>query len=75
MTTNMTARELAEYAKKSRPNVRYAYNQKNNGVAAWFENRWVTVAMRTILGHWAEVKGELFINGKPASDGYIWTEV
>jgi hypothetical protein len=73
----MTAKELAERAKRDKPHVRYAYNDKGNGVAAWSDkpNRWVMVAGLTIFDTWASLEHELLINGKPMHEQNEWNEV
>jgi hypothetical protein len=73
-----TAKELAEFAKRGRPHVRYAYDTQDSAVAAWAEDsdhgaRFVMVAGRTIVKSlpWVECRYEILVDGKPVPREWI----
>lgn len=72
-----TARELAQKARHDKPEVRYAYNEKGNGVAAWDEKqkRWAQVAGLLLTGQWCSLPFELLINGEHTHEQNEWIEV
>ena len=72
----MDAKELLAIAKRDKPNVRYAANRAENGIAAWDEalGRWVLVAAKTLFGTWVGQPMELLVNGVPAWPQEDWIE-
>lgn len=71
---NQTAAELLEVARRGRPGVRYAANDKGNAIAAWSDGRWIPVACIGIDGRWYSMTVELSVNGKPAWPQDCWID-
>jgi hypothetical protein len=72
----MDCRELLEIARREKPNVRYARNKNESGIAAFDASvgRFRLVAAKTLLGTWASMPMELLIDGKPAFPDSEWIE-
>ena len=69
----MTANELLVIARKGRPEVTYATNDKKTVIGAWneTEKRYIPVAGLLLTGKWASLPYELLINGKRQQYNWI----
>ena len=70
----MTANELLQIARTAKPHIKYALNDRASVIGAWSNdhNDYVPVAALDLLGHWRDIPGQLYVNGKPMVQPEQW---